>query len=60
MGNLSYCQFRNTASDFKQCLEAIGNAESIDDISKSEQQAAEELRQMADEYCNWYDQLTGE
>ncbi len=60
MGNPSYCQFLNTASDFEQCLDAIGNAVSIEDFSESEQREAQNLRDMAERYCNWYDQLTSE
>ncbi|QQV91954.1 hypothetical protein vBKpMFBKp34_128 [Klebsiella phage vB_KpM_FBKp34] len=57
MPNMSYCQFRNTEGDFRQCLDAIGNAESIEDFSQSEQNSAENLYEMAKDYVNWYEQL---
>lgn len=60
MGNMSYCQFRNTKLDFEQCLEAIGNAESVDDFSASEQEYAQALRELAEQYISWYDQLEAE
>lgn len=60
MGNMSYCQFRNTESDFSQCVEAIGNADSIDDFSKPEQAAAERMLELAENYINWYQQLIQE
>jgi len=60
MGNMSYCQFRNTSTDFEQCLEAVGNAESIDSFSKDEAAAAEKIRELAEQYIDWYDQLTAE
>lgn len=60
MANMSYCQFRNTKEDFQQCLDAIGNAESIKDFSSDEQRSAEALRDLAFDYVNWYDQLLEE
>ncbi|UPW42563.1 hypothetical protein BAHKABFF_00013 [Salmonella phage CF-SP1] len=60
MSNMSYCQFRNTRHDFEQCRDAVGNAESIDDFSKAEQSAAEDLYYMAKDYIEWYEQLIQE
>ena len=60
MGNMSYCQFRNTRTDFEQCTDAIGNANSIDDFSDDEQRAASDIYELAQNYINWYDQLTQE
>lgn len=57
MGNMIYCQFRNTKFDFEQCLDAIGNAESLDDFSQSEKEYAQALRDLAEQYISWYDQL---
>lgn len=53
---MSYCQFRNTEGDFRQCLDAIGNAETLNDFSPEEQVAAENIRGMCQDYINWYDQ----
>lgn len=60
MANMSYCQFHNTVIDFNQCLEAIANAQTIKDFSGDEQEYAEALREMAEQYVNWYDQLLEE
>lgn len=60
MSNMSYCQFRNTEPDFRQCLDSIGNAESIQDFSQSEQNSAENLYEMTKDYINWYEQLLGQ
>lgn len=60
MANMSYCQFRNTESDFSQCVDAIGNAGSIDDFSKSERNAAERMYHLANEYISYYEQLLEE
>ena len=56
MGNMSYCQFENTVTDFEQCVEAIGNCESLADFSKSERRAAERMFQLAENYIEWYEQ----
>lgn len=57
MSNMSYCRFRNTERDFSDCLDAIGNAESIDDFSNAERAAAERMYEMAKNYVEWYEQL---
>ncbi len=60
MGNMSYCQFRNTKLDLDQCLEAIGNCESLADFSQSEQEYARSIREMAEQYIEWFDQAADE
>lgn len=60
MANMSYCQFRNTKLDFEQCLEAIGNCESLSDFSSDERQYARSLREMAEQYVEWFDQAETE
>lgn len=55
MGNMSYCQFENTAKDFEQCLEAMGNCDSLADFSGRERGYAEKMREMAEQYIEWYD-----
>jgi len=60
MGNMSYCQFRNTKLDFEQCLEAIGNCDSLSDFSRDEQEYARSLREMAEQYVEWFDQAEAE
>lgn len=39
--NMSYCMFRNTVIDFRDCVDAISNAGSIDDFSDPERYAAD-------------------
>lgn len=60
MANMSYCQFRNTKLDFEKCLEAIGNCDSLSDFSKDEQEYARSLREMAEQYIEWFDQAEAE
>ncbi len=60
MPNMTYCQFQNTSRDFEQCVDAIGNADSISDFSSAEQSAADSMYEMAKNYVEWYEQLTQE
>lgn len=60
MANMSYCMFRNTEQDFRDCVDAIGNAESIDDIRNTERESAERLYYLANEYVAYYEQLLEE
>ena len=60
MANMSYCRFRNTEQDFNDCVDAIGNIESIDDLSNAERKAAERLHHLANEYVAYYEQLLEE
>ena len=39
MGNMSYCRFRNTYGDLRDCREALDN-ETIDSLSDDEREAA--------------------
>jgi hypothetical protein len=50
MANMSYCRFRNTLADFKDCrnaLEELMYEESEDTISDEEADAAEEMVMIA-------------
>lgn len=60
MANMSYCRFRNTEQDFRDCVDVIGNIESIDDLSNSERKSAERLYHLANEYVAYYEQLLEE
>ncbi|QOV59866.1 hypothetical protein QZN18_20610 [Klebsiella variicola] len=60
MATMSYCLFRNTAEDFSRCLEIIGTAENINQLSAGESGAARDLREMAEQYISWFDQLDEE
>ena len=60
MANMSYCMFRNTVIDFRDCVDAISNAGSIDDFSDPERYAAELMYHLANEYVAYYEQLLEE
>ena len=60
MANMSYCRFRNTEQDFNDCVGAIGNIESIDDLSNAERKSADRLYHLANEYVAYYEQLLEE
>lgn len=57
MASMSYCLFRNTSGDFSQCLERVGNMGSINELSKDERDAARRMRDEAEQYVEWFDQL---
>ncbi len=40
MPSMSYCMFENTASEMGQCLEAMEEAESIEDLDLNEYEKA--------------------
>lgn len=56
MPNMSYCRFQNTAGDFSECVDAIGE---YNDLSGDEQRAADRLYTMAKEYVESYEEQTG-
>lgn len=56
-GTMSYVLFRNTAEDFSLCLEKVGNIGTIHELSAGEGGAARDLREMAEQYVEWFDQL---
>lgn len=55
MANMSYCRFKNTLSDFRDCLY---NLDSIE--SESEERAARSLYHAAKEYVERYEQNNDE
>lgn len=60
MATMSYCLFRNTAEDFSRCLERVGNMGNINELSAGEAGAARDLREAAEQYIEWFDQLDAE
>ena len=60
MANMSYCRFRNTEQDFRDCVDAISNAGSIDDFSDPERYAAELMYHLANAYIANYELLLEE
>lgn len=57
MPNMSYCRFRNTLNDFKDCLYALTD---VDDTSEEEKHAAKQLRKLCEEYIEEYDFINDE
>lgn len=60
MATMSYCLFRNTAEDFSRCLERVGNMGNINELSAGEADAARRMREEAEQYIEWFDQLDEE
>lgn len=60
MTNMYYCMFRNTVIDFRDCVDAISNAGSIDDFSGPERGAAELMYHLANAYIANYELLLEE
>tara|TARA_R100000278_G_scaffold109239_1_gene86179 strand:- start:456 stop:632 length:177 start_codon:yes stop_codon:yes gene_type:complete len=52
MPNLSYCRFRNTLTDLKDCLEAI-EYEPIDTLSDEELEALKQMFNVCEEIVNY-------
>ena len=40
MSNMSYCRFENTLSDLGDCVEAMENAKTIEDLDMNEHERA--------------------
>lgn len=60
MATMSYCLFRNTAEDFSRCLQRVGEMQNINQLSAGEAGAARDLREAAEQYIEWFDQLETE
>ena len=60
MATMSYCLFRNTAQDFSRCVERVGEMQNINQLSAGEAGAARDLREAAEQYIEWFDQLETE
>lgn len=58
--NMFYRQFRNTVVDFRDCVDALSNAGSIDDFSDPERYAAELMYHLANAYIANYELLLEE
>lgn len=52
MSNMSYCRFQNTLSDMRDCLEALGEMESISELSGEEHRAAARMADIAQELAD--------
>lgn len=58
MGNMSYCMFRNTVSDFEDCTDAVyeDNIDNtLSDIDIEELEAIRELYELAKDFVSYYE-----
>lgn len=62
MPSISYCKFENTSNDLAQCLDAMTEANSIDDLdlNQYEQEAFRTMYDMCKEYVAEYKRLAEE
>ena len=61
MGNMSYCRFENTSGDLYDCvtaLEEVGSFEELD-LSEREADAAEGMLRLCQRYIDCYYDLQG-
>ena len=57
MGNMSYCRFQNTTSDFEECLEALRRG-GFEELSSSEQKYCKRLIALAVEMTEEFGDIT--
>ena len=52
--NMSYCMFQNTATDLRQCLEAMDAAETISelDLSRTEKRSYDLMREFCQNFVD--------
>jgi hypothetical protein len=54
MSNMSYCRFRNTLADLRDCYESMSEVMNLEHLSDEEQKAAQALiklcRRIADDW----------
>lgn len=55
MTNMSYCRFRNTLQDLRDCVNYLDD--DFNDISSEEKQAAKRMRDLCKQYIAEYDDL---
>jgi hypothetical protein len=61
MANMSYCRFRNTLVDLRDCLAALRYADGFTDVdSPEEREAAQQLYEMAGTFRAVYEQCLEE
>ena len=66
MANMSYCRFRNTSADLKDCISALENSaewrgtyvdDDFDEISQEEIRACKAMRDQCEAYIKAFDEL---
>ncbi len=54
---MGYCRFQNTLAALQECVDALEQMGSLEELSDSEKQAAEELVYRAEDYIQFYNGL---
>lgn len=59
MANMSYCRFHNTSHDFRDCVDVMQEAESLEDLdlSREELHHLKWMRQLANDFLDECDRL---
>jgi len=57
---MSYCRFENTHEDFVDCLDALNEISSLNNLSENEQSAALKMYKVAQQYIERYEELNPE
>ena len=62
MANMSYCRFENTAGDLYDCVNAMQEEDTIEDMDLSEEElrAMKRMRKLCERFLEEYDRLRGE
>ncbi len=57
--NMSYCMFQNTATDLRQCLEAMDAAETMEELelSRDEKRSYDLMREYCENFLNIAERL---
>jgi len=60
MSNMSYCRFGNTSNDLRDCVHAMEESVSLDELglSSSEQQSMEMMAELCTRFIEEYNRLT--
>jgi len=60
--NMSYCRFKNTASDLFDCVEAMADSENILEmnLTNEERQSMAKMKEYCEYFLQEYERLTGE
>jgi len=61
MSNMSYCRFENTSRDLRDCVDAMEEAYTVDelDLSQSELVSMNRMRVLCQEFLDQYERLEG-
>ena len=60
MSNMSYCRYQNTSQDLQDCIDNLDSPEyedeKLENLSRSERSAAEDMREQCETYIRLYDE----